>query len=129
MVVWVVVWLLTRSPVALLLAHPELPPIVGLAPRSAQALLVLAVPLDEVQAFWQAATPAPPSDALPVSSGKSFSPLKAQAGWDPCWPGDPLISSGRCGPGWGGAPSWPVCRSGALWLPWKRGMRQSLNLS
>lgn len=74
MVVWVVVWLLTRSPVALLLAHPELPPIVGFAPSSAQALLVLAVPLDEVQAFWQAATPAPPATRCPSAVAKVFLP-------------------------------------------------------
>ncbi|MFS8883921.1 DUF3352 domain-containing protein [Synechococcus sp. R55.3] len=74
LMVWVVVWLLTRSPVALLLAHPELPPIVGLAPRSAQALLVLAVPLDEVQAFWQAATPAPQRRATRQQWQKFFSP-------------------------------------------------------
>ncbi|HIK20080.1 MAG TPA: DUF3352 domain-containing protein [Synechococcus sp. M44_DOE_062] len=74
LMVWVVVWLLTRSPVALLLAHPELPPIVGLAPRSAQALLVLAVPLDEVQAFWQAATPAPQRRATRQQWRKFFSP-------------------------------------------------------
>lgn len=74
LMVWVVVWLLTRSPVALLLAHPELPPIVGFAPSSAQALLVLAVPLDEVQAFWQAATPAPQRRAARQQWQKFFSP-------------------------------------------------------
>ena len=73
LMVWVVVWLLTRSPVALLLAHPELPPIVGLAPRSTEALLLLAVPLDEVQAFWQAATPAPQRRAARQQWQKFFS--------------------------------------------------------
>lgn len=57
MTVWVVTWLLTQSPVALLLAHPDLPPIVGLAPRSTEAMLVLATPLEDLQAFLQAATP------------------------------------------------------------------------
>jgi hypothetical protein len=46
----------------------------GLAPRSAQALLVLAVPLDEVQAFWQAATPAPQRRAARQQWQKFFSP-------------------------------------------------------
>ncbi|MEN9223002.1 MAG: DUF3352 domain-containing protein, partial [Thermostichus sp. BF3_bins_97] len=59
MTVWLVSWLLTQSPVALLLARPDLPPIVGLAPRSTEALLLLATPLEDLQTFLQAATPAP----------------------------------------------------------------------
>ncbi len=58
LVVWALTWLLTQSPLALLLSRPALPPIVGLAPRSTQALLLLAAPLEDLQAFWQAATPA-----------------------------------------------------------------------
>ncbi|MEN9261905.1 MAG: DUF3352 domain-containing protein [Thermostichus sp. HHBFW_bins_43] len=58
MTVWLVSWLLTQSPVSLLLASPDLPPIVGFAPRSTEALLLLATPLEDLQAFLQAATPA-----------------------------------------------------------------------
>jgi hypothetical protein len=51
-------WILTQSPVSLLLAKPPLPEIVRLAPRSTSALLVLAAPLSQVQNFLQAAAPA-----------------------------------------------------------------------
>ncbi|MCF2969795.1 DUF3352 domain-containing protein [Synechococcus sp. Nb3U1] len=74
MTVWVVTWLLTQSPVALLLAHPDLPPIVGLAPRSTEAMLVLAAPLEDLQAFLQAATPAAKRRATRQRWREFFSP-------------------------------------------------------
>ncbi|MFS8867770.1 DUF3352 domain-containing protein [Synechococcus sp. H65.1] len=73
MTVGVIAWLLTQSPLALLLLRQELPPIVGLAPRSTQALLLLAVPLEELQTFWQAATPAPQRRATRQQWRKFFS--------------------------------------------------------
>ncbi|MFS8810249.1 DUF3352 domain-containing protein [Synechococcus sp. R65.1] len=73
MSVWVIAWLLTQSPLALLLVRHELPPIVGLAPRSTQALLLLAVPLENLQAFWQAATPASQRRATRQQWRKFFS--------------------------------------------------------
>ncbi len=74
MTVWVVTWLLTQSPVALLLAHPDLPPIVGLAPRSTEALLLLATPLEDLQTFLQAATPASKRRATRQRWREFFSP-------------------------------------------------------
>jgi hypothetical protein len=74
MTVWLVTWLLTQSPVALLLAHPNLPPIVGLAPRSTEALLLLATPLEDLQTFLQAATPASKRRATRQRWREFFSP-------------------------------------------------------
>lgn len=76
MLVWVVVWLLTRSPVALLLAHPELPPIVGLAPVLPRLCCCWPFPSTRCKRFGKL-QPLPPNDAPPVSNGKSFSPPKA----------------------------------------------------
>ncbi|MFS8900541.1 DUF3352 domain-containing protein [Synechococcus sp. H60.2] len=79
MMVWAITWLLTQSPLALLLSRPPLPPIVGLAPRSTQALLLLAAPLEDLQAFWQAATPASQRRATRQQWRKFFS--GAGPGW------------------------------------------------
>ncbi|MGQ9838391.1 MAG: DUF3352 domain-containing protein [Cyanobacteriota bacterium] len=87
MTIWVVTWLLTQSPVALLLVHPDLPPIVGLAPRSTQAMLVLAAPLGDLQAFLQAATPAAQRRATRQHWQEFFSPQ------GPAWLGS-LLAGG-----------------------------------
>ncbi len=79
LVVWAITWLLTQSPLALLLSRPALPPIVGLAPRSTQALLLLAAPLEDLQAFWQAATPPSQRRATRQQWRKFFS--GAGPGW------------------------------------------------
>ncbi len=88
MTVWVITWLLTRSPVALLLAHPDVPAIVGLAPRSTEAMLVLAAPLEDLQAFLQAATPAAQRRAMRRRWQEFFSPR------GPGWLGSMLAGTG-----------------------------------
>ncbi|MDX2272779.1 MAG: DUF3352 domain-containing protein [Cyanobacteriota bacterium] len=52
------VWLFTQSPVSLLVAHPPLPEMVRLVPRSATSMVVLTAPLSKLEAFWLACLPA-----------------------------------------------------------------------